>query len=324
MKPRNIAFCIIVFAAAAAVFSSRPASAWLPEKYGGTATIRLHSKMSKIDPILATRPDEFTVVFAVFEPLLYRNSGGGVSPLLLEEMPQKSGDGLTYSFRLKDGVTFHDGTTLDTADVLFSFQRLVKSTRSAYSWILDGIKGTTNFRTGRARDIEGFKIIDAQSFEITLVKPNPNFLRLLAFPAACIVSNTNNSFNPPIGSGQFKFTSVKANGTITLSAFDGHRNGRPYIDTAKFVVVKSDDDAVVEFRTSGLTITDTPPDGLRSEDKSGKVSITAGNMKTFFILDINPGSGSGFPPASRSLRLLMVGDSIGSGGGGSILNAGST
>lgn len=259
----------------------------LPPRFGGTPVIRLRARIAKLDPALAARPDEFTAALAIFEPLLKRNQDGTYAPILLEELPEASDDGLTYYFKLRKDILFHDGRALDSSDALHTVQRVVKSRRSPYSWIFDAVKGTSNYRSGKSPDIAGFKIVDERRFEIQLVKKNQNFLRYLCLPAAAIVPTIDHDFKPPVGTGPFKFGDMKPDGSISLVSFADYHEGRPYLDGLRFSVVRNDDDAMVEYRMSRLDVSNLPPDGLRSGD-SNAGSPAQGAMKTILFLDVNP------------------------------------
>lgn len=272
----------------------------LPPQFGGTPVVRLRAKIAKLDPALAARPDEFTAVLAIFEPLLKRNQDGTYTPILLEDAPEMSDDGLTYYFKLRKDILFHDGRALDSSDALHTMQRVVKSRRSPYSWIFDAVKGTSNYRSGKSPDIAGFKIVDERRFEIQLVKKNQNFLRYLCLPAAAIVPTIDRDFRPPVGTGPFKFGDMKPDGSIALVSFGDYHEGRPYLDGLRFTVVRNDDDAMVEYRMSRLDAANLPPDGLRSGD-SNTGSQAQGPMKTILFLDVNPSAPEFSTAANRGL-----------------------
>ena len=70
----------------------------------------------------------------VTESLLTTNNEGQLEPPLLEEMPVLSEDKMTYTFTLKEGVTFHNGAPLTSADVKYSLERLIKSRKWESCW----------------------------------------------------------------------------------------------------------------------------------------------------------------------------------------------
>jgi ABC-type transport system substrate-binding protein len=147
-------------------------------------------------------------------------------PNLAEAMPTVSADGLTYSFKLKKGVLFHDSVAfkgqpreLKTDDVFYSLRRLADPKLQAKGWwvIDDKIAGLNEWREKNANlaaanydePIEGFKKIDDHSFQIVLKRPFPQFLYSLAMPYTFIVAKEvvqhfgNEFLNHPVGTGPF-------------------------------------------------------------------------------------------------------------------------
>lgn len=288
---------------ACAVLFASDARAVLPPKYGGILTVRIQEKFSTIDPAMAVRPDEFAVVFCLFETLVKPDGNGGLTPVLLDGLPKTSGDGLTYYFKLKKDITFHDGSVLDPADVMHTIERVARSRRSPYSWLFDSVEGAADFRSGKARTISGFKIVDSLRFEIKIRKKNSAFLKYLALPAAAIVPTNDREFRPPIGTGPFKFMDMRAGGDITLSAHAGHHEGRPYLDGIKFKVFRSDDDALVNFKAGELSVTAVPLDGLGKDVAAAYGKPVKGPMRIIWMLDVNPSD----PPLTKpSARRAMA------------------
>ncbi|MBU0708120.1 hypothetical protein KKG41_07200, partial [Patescibacteria group bacterium] len=94
---------------------------------------------SRLLPARAASDDELMIISSVFEPLVKLDANGNPVPFLLDKLPVESDDRLTYYFKLKDGVLFHNRKELDTADVIFTIQEVVKDRRAAYSWIFKNI-----------------------------------------------------------------------------------------------------------------------------------------------------------------------------------------
>ena len=275
--------------AAAAFFSlSRPARAYLPPHFGGALRVGIPGRVESFDPSLATENHEFAVVSCMFETLLAQGSGGTLVPVLLDELPATSEDGLKYYFKLKENVKFHDGTPLDSADVLHSFKVLAKKIRSPYAWILSDISGAETFRVGRSRTIDGFKITDHLRFEITLNGRNPDFLKYLSFPAASIIPTADRNFEPPVGTGPFIFFQKEPRGHITLRAHQEYRLGRPFVDSVEFTVIPDSRDRFMAFEAGDIHITRLPFAGLDIEDEKSFPGPATSIMKRLYFLDVNP------------------------------------
>lgn len=148
-------------------------------------------------------------------------------PNLADSLPTVSADGLTYVFKMKRGVLFHDspcfkdglGRELVADDVLYSLKRLADPKLQAKGWwLLDGkISGLNEWRDKYAaldasnyeEVIDGLKKIDTHSFQITLKKPFPQFLYALAMPYTFVVAKEavdhfgKDFVNHPVGTGPF-------------------------------------------------------------------------------------------------------------------------
>ena len=89
----------------------------------------------------------------ITEPLINLDNDGQLSPLLIKEMPKISDDGLTYSFELKDDIKFHNGDTVKSSDVKYSFERLL--TKGVMGAMIDQVQGAQNLIDGSATSLEG-------------------------------------------------------------------------------------------------------------------------------------------------------------------------
>jgi oligopeptide transport system substrate-binding protein len=148
-------------------------------------------------------------------------------PNLAESLPTVSNDGLTYTFKLRKGVLFHDspafkdgiGRELKSDDVIYSIKRLADPKLSAKGWWLldDRISGLNEWRAKNApleatnydEAIEGLKKIDDYTLQVKLKRPYPQFLYALAMPYTFIVAREAVEFfgkeflNHPVGTGAF-------------------------------------------------------------------------------------------------------------------------
>lgn len=150
-----------------------------------------------------------------------------LSPNLAEALPTVSSDGLSYTFKIKKGVLFHDspafkdgkGKELKSDDVLYSLKRLADPKLQAKGWWLfdDKIAGLNEWREKNApleasnysEEIEGLKKVDDYTLTIKLKKPYPQFLYALAMPYSFVVAKEAVEFfgkeflNYPVGTGPF-------------------------------------------------------------------------------------------------------------------------
>ncbi|MCY4543314.1 MAG: ABC transporter substrate-binding protein [Rhodobacteraceae bacterium] len=134
------------------------------------------------------------VVYAnVFEGLTRYGPDGSIRPALAQSW-DISDDGLTYTFHLHSGVTFHDGSELDASDVKFSLDRA----RS---------EDSTNAQKALFAGISDVAVIDPLTVQITLANPNGTFVTNMAWGDAIILdpASADNAPHHPIGTGPFAF-----------------------------------------------------------------------------------------------------------------------
>lgn len=157
-------------------------------------TLAMPLEPPHLDPTAGAAAAIDEVVYAnIFEGLTRIDSAGAVQPALAESW-EVSDDGLTYTFTLRSGVRFHDGTAFDSGDVKFSLDRAMA-------------EDSTNAQKGLFESIASVETPDAETVVITLKQPAGNLLFNLGWGDAVIVapeSVANNKTNP-VGTGPFAF-----------------------------------------------------------------------------------------------------------------------
>jgi peptide/nickel transport system substrate-binding protein len=144
-------------------------------------------------------------------------------------------DGLTYTFRLQDGVKFHDGTALTSEDVKASYERIAKPPQ-----------GVLSVRKAMYADIASIETPDPHTVVFQLKGPNASMLASFASPFDCIYSAAKLKVNPKypetevMGSGAFTFVKHEKGSFWEGKRFEGYfRKGQPYLDGYKAYFVKS-------------------------------------------------------------------------------------
>lgn len=158
-----------------------------------------------LDPTSAAAGAIDQVLYAnVFEGLTRFGPDGAVNAGLAQSW-EISDDGLVYTFRLHDGVTFHDGTEMDAKDVKFSLDRARdENSQNAQKALFEGIA-----------EVE---VIDPLTVRVTLAEPNGNFLFNMAWGDAVIVApeSIGEIKSSPVGTGAFRFDDWIQGDSITL------------------------------------------------------------------------------------------------------------
>ncbi|AYE87575.1 ABC transporter substrate-binding protein [Sulfitobacter sp. D7] len=175
--------------------------------------IGMQQEPTSLDPTAdATASIDSMMTQNVFESLTTVAENGEVQPNLAASW-EVSEDGLTYTFTLAEGVTFHDGSTLDAEDVVYSFERAMGE---------DSVNPSKDI----FEPIESVKAVDTQTVEITLSGKDAFFLFNMGQGDSAIVaaeSAEGNNANP-VGSGPFKFDSWTRGDRLTLIKNPDHRD----------------------------------------------------------------------------------------------------
>ncbi|MFD1746813.1 ABC transporter substrate-binding protein [Rhizobium helianthi] len=140
----------------------------------------------------------------IFEGLTTIDAQGKVQPQLAESWTI-SPDGLTYTFKLRQGVTFHDGSSFDSSVAKFTIERA----RAADS---------VNPQKRYFSSVDAIEAPDASTLVVKLKSPTGNFLYWLGWPSSVMVSpkTAENNKITPVGTGPFKFVSWSKGSQVQL------------------------------------------------------------------------------------------------------------
>ena len=149
--------------AAAMTFAGPQANA----QDGGVVDVAIIGEPDTLDPMMSTKDVVSIVTQHFYETLFTFNANWEVVPLLAETMPQISDDGRTYTIAIRQGITFHDGSTMDAHDVVDSLNR----------WTQVASRGK-----GAADKIESISAVDDHTVQISLNVHIPHCCRCSPSP----------------------------------------------------------------------------------------------------------------------------------------------
>jgi ABC-type transport system substrate-binding protein len=132
----------------------------------------------------------YTIAQNVFNRLVeMENDENGEMEILpsLAESWEISEDGRDYTFHLRKGITFSNGSALTSSDVKYTFERMLTHPDACNQDIVDIILGATALEKGETDHLEGFEVLDDLNFVVTLEQPFEAFLACLSMPAASIL-----------------------------------------------------------------------------------------------------------------------------------------
>lgn len=189
------------------------------------------SSIDGTDPAATSEKYTTEVVSRVYEGLYsyhYLKKPYELMANLAEAMPSISSNGLVYIFKIKQGVRFHDnlcfpngkGRVVKAADFVYSLKRLLdpKNTKVPFRELIQGkIKGLDAWgqqmiqepQTDYTQEVEGLKVLDDYTLQVTLNEPWSAFLHFLAMPCAFVVAKEAVThyglqfLNHPVGTGPF-------------------------------------------------------------------------------------------------------------------------
>lgn len=179
-----------------------------------------------LDPTAGAAAAIDEVVYAnVFEGLTGIGPAGEVEPALAASW-EISDDGKVYTFKLHEGVKFHDGTDLTAEDVKFSLDRA-------------RAEDSTNAQKGLFAQIDSVEAVDATTVKVTLKQPQGSFLYNLGWGDAVIVApeSADGNKEKPIGTGPFKFDNWAKGSSITIVRNPDYWGEAVALDKAEFRII---------------------------------------------------------------------------------------
>lgn len=216
---------------------------------GGTFVAAISAQPDQLDPHQTTAYASFQVLENVYDTLVEPDpeNVGEFLPSLASEW-EAGDDGLTWAFTLRDGVTFHDGSEFDSADVVYTFNRIIDEELSnAYKFA----------------DVEEITAPDATTVEFTLNQPSPHLLDDIGnYKGTAILAEGSadeiDLRTEANGTGPFSLRSSGADG-ITLEKFDDYWGEEPGVDTVEYRFISEPTAAVTGLQTGEVNWTDNVP-----------------------------------------------------------------
>ena len=229
-----------------------------------------------LDPALSTDVPTGRAVAYIFDGLTRFAPDATLEPALAERW-EVADDGRTYTFHLRQGVTFHDGTPFRAEHVVKSWQRVLDpKTRGGRPIPLEPIRGARQFQAGEATTIAGLRATNDSTLVVTLDEPFAIFPRLLAMPMAAIVPDPvpANFGERPIGTGPWRLVEWQHDDYLLFARNDNYWGGPPAAESLLARIIPEPSTAVAEFLSGNVDVLQVPEGETRQWEQTDERSAT--------------------------------------------------
>ena len=153
----------------------------------------------------------------------------------------KSADGKTFTFHLRQDVKFHDGKPVKASDFKYSWERALSPATSSLTagTYLNDIVGAADILSGKATQLSGVKVLDDYTLQVTIDAPKAYFLDKMAYPTAFVVDKANvqsgsNWWQHPNGTGPFKLQQWQPDQLLVLQRNDNYYGDKARLNQVVF------------------------------------------------------------------------------------------
>ncbi|WP_058303425.1 ABC transporter substrate-binding protein [Gorillibacterium timonense] len=275
-------------ASGTAAATQAPAEGGTP-KDGGSLIIGVASDPVILNPNYAGDRVSLTIDQALFAPLFQVNNGK--KTFYLAESLTPSADNLTYTLKLRDGLTWHDGQKLTADDVVFTINSILDEKQNSFL--------RENFIVG-GKPITATKVDDltvefklpqvSPAFEATLVQVSPIPKHIFENEANIEKSDKNAA---PVGSGPFKFKEYKTGEYVTLERFDNYFGGKPHLDSVTYRVAKDTNAANLALQNGEINVKYLDPQDVSTIQATNNFDILPYSEGRLAYLMFNADSDTG-------------------------------
>lgn len=231
----------------------------------------------QLDPHKTSAYFSFEVLENVFDTLVEPDADLEMRPALAESW-EVSPDQLSWTFHLRPGVTFHDGSPFTADDVVFSYRRIID----------EQLANADKFSA-----VADVQAVDPMTVVIRVKHPTPNLLTNIGgFKGMAIVQRRNVESGQiathPVGTGPFAFRSQKSGDSITLTANPSYWGGSPKVAGVTFRFISEPSTALSALQAGEIDWTDSIPTQRVSQlrdDDSLHLAVTASNDYWYLALN---------------------------------------
>lgn len=244
---------------------------------GGTLVAAISGQPDQLDPQSTSAYASFQVLENVFDTLVEPDEELQMQPALAESW-ETSDDGLTWTFEVRDDVTWHNGREFVADDVVYSYNRIID----------DELANAYRFSS-----VEEISAPDERTVEIRVSRPTPNLLANIgAFKGMAIVARENvedgSITREPIGTGAFRFDSYSPGDRLALTRNDDYWGGDVMLDGVEFRFISEPTVALTNLQGGQVHWTDNlPPQQVEQLRGSDDIEVETVSSNDYWYFAAN-------------------------------------
>ena len=273
-----------MLAAAAASALAIGATPMMAQTPPGVLVVGQIAEPQALDPHAVTAVNDFRILMNIYDGLVRYASGTlEVEPALATSW-DISEDGTVYTFTLREGVSFHDGSPFNAEAVVFNFDRMLDEDHPYH----DTGPFPLSFFFSAVQDVEA---LDDMTVQFTLNAPYAPFLSNLAYPTGLIVSpaavmeHGAEFGRHPSGTGAFVFEEWRANEAVVVTGNPDYWDGAPSLEAVVFRPITDANTRVAEMLAGGIDMmVEVPPVALSEFGGDGFSIVEQAGPHVWFLI----------------------------------------
>ncbi len=277
---RVLGACLVVTLLGLAVLPMAGPTAAQQAVRGGTLTFATGADPDNLDPQNTQSNPGEQVNRMMHENLVRFSAKMQLEPALAESWVA-SKDGLAWTFKLRKGVKFHDGTSFDAKAVKYFFDRVLGDEKPFKASLYTPV-------------VQGAEVIDDSTVRVILKQPFGAFLFIMAHSAGAIVSPAAHQkwgkdlALHPVGTGPFKFVEWVKGDHVTMERHDGYWGGAPNLDRVVVKTVREDQARVLMLESGDADlIVNIPTEEIPRLRKDARFTIESSPTARALFIAIN-------------------------------------
>ena len=247
-----------------------------PQEPASTVTVLIENSPTNLDPRIGVDAQSERIDSLIFDSLVRKDEHFNLQPWLA--LRWENSDALTYIFHLRDGVHFHDGRVLTSADVKYTLDTILQGR-------------VISVKANAYQTFDRVEAPDAQTLIIHLKKPDPAVLWNLSDGGFGVIpaGSGRDFWQHPIGSGPYEFVSQEQDKDVVLKRASQSWQPLPSIQSLRFAVVPDATTRALELQkgSADALINALPADTVYALRRDGNLKIDSGPGTTLVYLTFN-------------------------------------